>query len=73
MADVNGEKTVIVDRDSDAVDRRSPMGLVILIVAIVVIALFFLLGGFSMFSGTGGSSQTQLRTPTTTTSPTPAR
>jgi hypothetical protein len=57
MADIETEKTVIVDRDT--ADRRSPSGLIVALVVLALLALFFLLGGFNMFrGGTGTGSGT---------------
>lgn len=53
MAEIENEKTVIVDRD--AADRRTPSGLVIALIVLAILALFFLLGGFNMFGGNAGT------------------
>lgn len=67
MAEIQNDKTVIVDRD--ATDRRTPSGVVIALVVLAILALFFLLGGFGMFGGGAGNGDNvspSVQTPTST-------
>ena len=66
MAAYNDDKTVIVERDS--VDRSSPVGWIILLVALIAVIFFFLMGGMDMFDADSTNDTT---TPTeSTTTPT---
>jgi hypothetical protein len=52
MAVDTHKETVVVDNG----ERRSHSGLITLVVILGLILLFFLFGGFNLFSGGGGST-----------------
>ena len=49
VPELNNDRTVVVDRDSS--NRDSPVGMIVLLVALLLIALFLLMGGYKMFDG----------------------
>jgi hypothetical protein len=77
MAEFDTERKVVVERD--ATDRSSPVGLIVLVVALLALTFFLLLGGTRMFGGDTTNdtntqtddTNTQIDTPTTTPTPTP--
>jgi hypothetical protein len=61
MVDVNEERTVVVDRDS-AADRSSPVGWIVLLAVLLLLALFFMFGGTQLFNGgEAGTTETNLQ------------
>lgn len=77
MAEYNDEKTVVVERDT--ANTNSPVGLIVLVVALIAIAFFLLMGGTQMFGDdttnttdtTTDGTNNPVDTPTTTPTPTP--
>lgn len=52
------KETVIVDHNDAPRERRSSNGWVGVIIALLLIVLFFMFGGFNMFNGAGSGSST---------------
>jgi hypothetical protein len=71
MAD---KETVVVENNGETRERRSSNGWIGLVIALLLVALFFMFGGFNMFggAGTGDSTTSPVTNPTggsTTTTP----
>lgn len=52
------KETVIVENNDAPRERRSSSGWVGVVIALLLIALFFMFGGFNMFSGAGTGTST---------------
>jgi cytoskeletal protein RodZ len=65
MADFSNDRTVIVDRDRDT---ASPLGWVMLLVALLLIIAFFLSNGFGMLNR-DKTNTTETQTAPTTSEP----
>lgn len=59
-------ETVIVENNEAPRERRSSNGWVGVVIALLLIALFFMFGGFNMFSGAGAGNSTTTPVPTPT-------
>ena len=70
MADLDGNKTVIVDRDR--ADRSSPVGWIILALLLLLAIWFFMSGGFGLFGGSDANDATEINNTSETQIETPA-
>jgi hypothetical protein len=63
------KETVIVENNEAPRERSSSNGWVGLVIALLLVVIFFMFGGFNMFSGAGMDSSTTAPVTTPTATP----